>query len=85
MKPKKVNKRLFLNKRTVANLGNSEMNDVRGGDITETCPRQCSVPVEACATLPVKVCHSLDPTCATSNTAFCNTLLNCPTDVVGCD
>jgi hypothetical protein len=85
MKPKKVNKRLFLNKRTVANLGNTEMINVKGGDLTETCPRQCSVPEIACVTFPVKDCYSLDPECATSNTVFCNTLMNCPTDVVGCD
>jgi hypothetical protein len=31
MKTKKLNKKLFLNKETIADLGNSGMNDVYGG------------------------------------------------------
>jgi natural product precursor len=33
MKPKKLSKKLSLNKMTVANLANPEMDNVKGGDI----------------------------------------------------
>lgn len=59
MKKKKFNKKLVLNKRTITNLGNGEMRILNGGDLTDTCPRQCSEPPEACDTWPVLQCESV--------------------------
>jgi len=41
MKTKKVNKKLSLNKKTIANLGNNEMNGVHGGG---TLNSLCCIP-----------------------------------------
>jgi len=43
MKSKKINRRLFLNKQTIARLGDSVMEEVHGGiDATvNTCPSNC--------------------------------------------
>ncbi len=60
MKPKKLNQKLTLNKKTVADLSNNQMGDIRGGGQTrdETfCP--CSVPAEVCETRPALQCHSV--------------------------
>ncbi len=40
MKAKKLNKKLILNKKTVSNLNNEAMSDVKGGDFANTvlCP-----------------------------------------------
>jgi hypothetical protein len=49
MKNKKFNKRLGLNKATVANLSNYELNYVRGGVFTnETVCRACNTEGIAC-------------------------------------
>ncbi len=41
MRPKKIHKKLSLNKKTIANLGNEELSIVKGGYITGTCPDPC--------------------------------------------
>ncbi len=40
MKTKKLNQKLILNKKTVSNLNNEAMSDVKGGDFANTvlCP-----------------------------------------------
>jgi natural product precursor len=49
MKSKKLNKKLSLNKKTVANLSNNELNHVRGGDFTyDTVCRACNTEGIAC-------------------------------------
>ncbi len=77
MKTKKFNKKLVLNKKTIADLNHLQMNDVRAGEdtdgCTQTCPRQCSEPPEACLTWPVLECNSIK-TCFTWN---CQTLWTC--------
>lgn len=40
MKTKKLNKKLFLNRKTIANLGNIELGNVRGGAFTGGCTDQ---------------------------------------------
>ena len=52
MKSKKFNKKLFLNKETISNINNDEMNVLRGGELTDipcipppptrTCPSWCT-------------------------------------------
>jgi hypothetical protein len=54
MKPKEFNKKLFLNKRTIAHLGNKEMSKAHGGisvphpkcpiEATRSCPTNDSYP-----------------------------------------
>ena len=38
MKPKKFNKRLSLNKKTIADLNNGQLDNVKGGLTQEPCP-----------------------------------------------
>ncbi|MDQ1354004.1 MAG: hypothetical protein QG657_4313 [Acidobacteriota bacterium] len=67
MKPKNFNKKLMLNKKTVAHLGNNEMNAAHGGrpvSLDGECPTYGKV---SCPT----VCYTLnytdhlsDPCCA---------------------
>ncbi|MCP4148387.1 MAG: hypothetical protein GY757_11610 [bacterium] len=67
MKAKKLNKKLILNKKTVSNLNNEAMSDVKGGDFVHTilCPisRFCLPPTRIC---------TIEDTCA----VFC-TVLSC--------
>jgi hypothetical protein len=49
MKPKKFNKKLFLNKKTVANLNNWQMTGLRGGKATEDSVEVCC-PSQTCQT-----------------------------------
>lgn len=49
MKTKQFNKRLSLNKKTVVNLSNNELNNVQGGVFTlETVCRACNTEGIAC-------------------------------------
>jgi hypothetical protein len=48
MKPKKVEKKLFLNKKTVADLNNQQMNRLRGG-IPTTGTGEVCCPSETCS------------------------------------
>lgn len=60
MKRKKIEKKLVLNKKTVADLSNNQMGDIRGGGQTQDetyCP--CSVPAEICETRPVLQCLTI--------------------------
>jgi natural product precursor len=41
MKPKKLNKNLLLNKKTIADLNNKEMNVVYGGAVTNSLGIDC--------------------------------------------
>ena len=68
MKPKTISKRLGLNKKTIANLVNTEMKSVHGGhDSSPTCPivsvcRPCPV-TEGCplATYRITNCTECPP------------------------
>jgi len=42
MKPKKIEKKLTLNKKTISNLRNREMNDVHGGSGTQPGCSPCA-------------------------------------------
>lgn len=44
MKNKKFDRRLALNKLTVANLQNNEMTIIKGGVSQDTCPHKCPTP-----------------------------------------
>jgi natural product precursor len=60
MKSKNFNKKLMLNKKTVANLGSNEMRDIQGGADTCTC-KTCVSTYLACETtvgFPYTVCDS---------------------------
>jgi hypothetical protein len=73
MKTKTFKKKLTLNKKTVVNLNNSELNDVKGGCATEvqSCPlpntsnymmicETCCGTCSGCKTLPLTNCTCND-------------------------
>lgn len=68
MKTKKLSKKLALNKKTISNLSDSEMNNVHGGELTMP-PKTCLV----CETDYGPYCDSVIPTCTESTTSptFC--------------
>ena len=69
MKAKKFNKKLLLNKKTVANLNNDKMSGVRGGMYTVqlTCGAFCDTDF-TCEDLTVcGVCWTQRPTVCESN------------------
>jgi natural product precursor len=70
MKAKKINKKLTLNKQTVANLNLSEMRNSKGG-ATEP---------GICTTEPVLIC-----TLETCKPLQCGPSLECPTDTIDDD
>jgi hypothetical protein len=53
MKSKQFNKKMTLNKKTVANLNNGEMREVNGGDI---CPHKITYQAGSCPT----VCYTMN-------------------------
>lgn len=66
MKTKKFEKKLVLNKKTIANLGNNELGNALGGGIpdptgytclVETCPTDCGT----CYTCPTECNGCSDP------------------------
>ncbi|HLP47939.1 MAG TPA: class I lanthipeptide [Candidatus Kapabacteria bacterium] len=50
MKTKKINKKLILNKETISNLKNDEMNRLKGGETIEftICRTKCVTGCKAC-------------------------------------
>jgi hypothetical protein len=78
MKPKKVEKKLFLNKKTVADLNNRQMTHLRGGIATGDTVEVC------CYT---KTCHCTDScnTCYTDcDQDSCEICTLCTRPVTGC-
>lgn len=82
MKPKKFNQKLKLNKSTVANLGNSEMQAAKGGIYTCEHNTRCSVqmwcsdPESAFALCqPTAMCTGPGIGCDTNDT--CDTSIIC--------
>ena len=63
MKTKQFNKKLSLNKKTVANLNNGDMNAVQGGQslVKDTC----SLDTGGGFTCDITRCASVCPTCNT--------------------
>lgn len=62
MKPKEFQKRLVVNKKTVAHLNNGEMKVINGGALVETagiCPSPEPLPTAAHY-------HTCDPACGTA-------------------
>lgn len=57
MKSKKLGKKLVINKATVTNIGNEELNKVVGG-VTLIGPLCSQVP-ELCDTFPILQCNSI--------------------------
>lgn len=55
MKIKKFHKKLVLNKKTIAHLGNREQDVVKGGEPTRSCPSNC-------------YCTQTEPLCVTCPT-----------------
>lgn len=78
MKAKKFNTRLMLNKNTIANLNNSDMNGVHGGDLTvgPNCTGVNCTQIP-CNTLRRTVCFT---ECYT-DCPFCEQ--TCPTECAG--
>lgn len=62
MKKKNLNQKLQLNKETIANLNNNEMNNVKGGTITQ---------VETCGWKTE--CRTCNPTCNDTCQSACIT------------
>lgn len=48
---KSFEKKLVLNKKTITNLEQKEMNDVRGGSIIDVCTNSCSIIIICCDTI----------------------------------
>jgi natural product precursor len=56
MKTKKMSKRLSLNKKTITDLNDSELNSVRGGiDTGYSCPGHCDT-IESCGPTQCPAC-----------------------------
>ena|GEM_PF-732395 len=75
MKTKKFNRKLALNKKTIANLNFNEMNVVLGGELTDNCttdctqlksvcPHLCPPPDKSIGTCVASPCDSVMWTCA---------------------
>ena len=64
MKPKKVEKKLFLNKKTVADLNNQQMIGLRGGKTSEDS-------VEVCCITQTCTCYSDCGTCESKCLPIC--------------
>ena len=69
MKTKRFEKKLSLNKKTVSNLSNVEMIDVKGGATQNVCTNPCNtknqcetLPITLCPTSPI-VCYETDTPC----------------------
>jgi len=61
MKPKKINKKMTLNKKTIANLSNGEMKLAVGGETLKECSSPCETQ------LPLPRCTvTVEPTCSTA-------------------
>ena len=73
MKIKKFNKKLGLNKITVVNLNDSDMNNVFGGVATDGCVP--SVDVSNCATNCL--CGTMADTCPTVDGVSCPVTRRC--------
>jgi hypothetical protein len=71
MKTKKFDKKLALNKQTIANLGTKEMHAIAGGAETQTAA--CNTCIYTCMT----VCENCTEEC----TEGCITDIACPSDV----
>ncbi|MCP4148765.1 MAG: hypothetical protein GY757_13540 [bacterium] len=73
MKTKSFKKKLTLNKKTIANIGNEEMSDLKGGAITVTITLLCTRNV--CLTAD---CFTRKASCfAFDCTMFQCSLINC--------
>lgn len=57
MKPRGFNKKLFLNKTTVANLSNRQMSNVYGGTKKETLEESCCLACGGTTTCPSESLH----------------------------
>ena len=65
MKSKSFNKKLSLNKKTVANINESHMNNVKGGETTLTCGA-CKT-IVSCWETQCKTCITLCEACYTQD------------------
>lgn len=45
---KRFAKKLALNKKTVSNLNETDLNNIRGGSIVFICTRSCSIVIACC-------------------------------------
>jgi len=70
MKPKKISKKMWLNKSTIANLSSSEMNRERGGTPTDLCTPFCTIGPE-CTLNTKKNCIYTELTLCCSETILC--------------
>lgn len=56
MKKNKLTKKLVLNKKTVSNLQDEEMNLIRGASVLFLCTESCSVLVNCCDPTSIRTC-----------------------------
>lgn len=86
MKTKKLSRKLELNKKTIANLSNEDLNSVKGGRTTATCPNQCQTNEPRCTA--AGCITEVEPSCYTVNetkypctmtmcTFYCDTECDC--------
>jgi hypothetical protein len=62
MKHKKIDKKLLLSKKTIANLGDSHMDALRGGETVLTCPTHLTDCNTRCAS-NCTICEETARTC----------------------
>jgi hypothetical protein len=74
MKSKNFNKRLVLNKKTVANLGNNEMRDIQGGFFADPTKSQLTNCIESL----ISDCISCIITCCVCPTTLCPATIMVP-------
>lgn len=76
MKPKTFNRKLGLSKETVANLGGSEIREIKGGGGFETWEQSICIP----CTYPYRTCNGcVSDLCTQVNSCDCPTLATCIT------
>lgn len=56
MKPKKLNKKLNLNKTTISNLSTGEQGKIRGGYVATNCAATCFTWCARCVTQYPQIC-----------------------------
>jgi hypothetical protein len=63
MKTKKINKKLFLKKRTISNLNDIELGIARGGESPDSCYGTCYSCPRTCTSNIPKICTTIGDLC----------------------
>ncbi len=84
MKTKKIEKKLFLNKKTIAHLNNGQLGQAKGGFPTtscgtcETCLTHCSCTCETCVPTGQDTDNCQEPTDNCTGHKLCPVSNTCP-------